>query len=127
MQVAKLADGLWWWTGEAEGRELGCLYLESPRAVTLIDPIVPPEDRDRFLDALDRDVERNGGRVEIVLTRELDVSELRGRYAATVHTASTDDVVVLGAGLAWVPARETLFVAVAADAGARIVSSASMP
>jgi hypothetical protein len=121
MQVAKLADGLWRWTGRAGDAELACLYVESPRAVTLVDPILPPEDRERFLHALDRDVERHGGRVEIVCTRELDVSELQERYAASVHAASTEDVVVLGAGLAWIPAHETLFVGAAA--GARIVKA----
>ena len=42
--------------------EVGSVYYEADDAVVLIDPIVPSEDRERFLDALDRDVERANGR-----------------------------------------------------------------
>ena len=66
MRVQKLGPGLWrWtalhpeWTSEEEwGEEVGCLYLETEDAVTLIDPLIPPEESVCFLEALDRDVAR---------------------------------------------------------------------
>ncbi len=47
---------------------MGCAYLETGDGVVLIDPLVPPEDEERFLGALDRDVERAGGTVHVLLT-----------------------------------------------------------
>ena len=75
MDVVELAPGLWRWTaphpdwspdddegGEGWGRDVGCLYLETPDALVLFDPLEPadPEERERFWRALDRDVERLG-------------------------------------------------------------------
>lgn len=70
MQVAEVAPGLWRWTGlhPEWGKEVGCAYLETADGVCLIDPLVPPEDEERFLRALDRDVERAGGSVHVLLT-----------------------------------------------------------
>ncbi len=70
MQVEEIDAGLWRWTGRhPEWRqEVACLYLETGDGVCLIDPLVPPEDEERFLAALDRDVERAGGAVHILLT-----------------------------------------------------------
>lgn len=76
MRVQKLRPGLWrWtalhpeWTPEDEwGEEVGCLYQETEDAVTLIDPLVPPEDSARFLEALDRDVARTACPVHILIT-----------------------------------------------------------
>jgi hypothetical protein len=119
VEVEKLDEGLWWWTGRVGGDELGSLYVETARAITLVDPVVPPEDSDRFLRALDRDVARHGGPVEIVLTRQMSVEELVARYAATLRADGSDDVLLLGGGLAWIPAHRTLFAG--ADTGARIV------
>jgi glyoxylase-like metal-dependent hydrolase (beta-lactamase superfamily II) len=98
MRVRELAPGLWWWTGlhpawtPADGgpegweQEVGCVYLETPAAVVLIDPLVPMEDRDRFLDALDRDVERVGLPVHVLLTvadHRRSCAELAERYGGT--------------------------------------------
>lgn len=74
--MQELRPGLWRWTGlhlawqegAAWAREVGCVYYEAPEHVVLIDPLVPPEDEQRFLAALDRDVERLGRPVAIVLT-----------------------------------------------------------
>lgn len=75
MDVTELAPGLWRWTaphpewspeadegGEGWGREVGCLYLETPGALVLFDPLAPEADgdRERFWRGLDRDVERLG-------------------------------------------------------------------
>jgi hypothetical protein len=65
--VQKIRPGLWRWTAlhpewtpeEEWGEEVGCLYQETEDAVTLIDPLIPPEDSARFLEALDRDVARS--------------------------------------------------------------------
>ena len=96
-------DGLWRWTGvhpeweptpeEGLPREVGCVYYEAEDAVVLIDPLVPPEDRERFLDALDRDVERAGRPVAIVLTcpwHARSASELADRYGGDVSQHGED-------------------------------------
>ena len=80
MRVQELSRGLWRWTGlhpewtpeqggpEGWEQEVGCVYYEAPEAVVLVDPLVPPEDEERFWRALDRDVERVGKPVRIILT-----------------------------------------------------------
>jgi glyoxylase-like metal-dependent hydrolase (beta-lactamase superfamily II) len=76
MRVQELAAGLWRWTAshpawspeEDWSEEVGCLYLETDDAIVLIDPLVPPEDSQRFFEALDRDVERAALPVHILIT-----------------------------------------------------------
>jgi glyoxylase-like metal-dependent hydrolase (beta-lactamase superfamily II) len=102
MLVEQLAPGLWRWLAphpdwepnpEPESpadwpREVGCVYYEAPAAVVLIDPLVPPE-RAAFLEALDRDVERLGRSVAILLTvswHERSAGELTTRYDASRET-----------------------------------------
>lgn len=70
MDVLEIAPGLWRWTGwHEEWREdVGSVYWETGDGVVLVDPIVPPEDADRFWRALDRDVARLGGRVHVLVT-----------------------------------------------------------
>jgi glyoxylase-like metal-dependent hydrolase (beta-lactamase superfamily II) len=80
MRVQELSPGLWRWTGlhpewtPAEGgpegweQEVGCVYYEAPEAVVLVDPLVPPEDEERFWRALDRDVERAAKPVHVLVT-----------------------------------------------------------
>ena len=127
MQVQELAPGLWRWTaphpgweaGAAPGspadwpREVGCVYYEASDAVVLIDPLVPPE-RESFLEALDRDVERLGRPVAIVLTvtwHERSAAELGARYGAGRDTpAAVVALRVEGAEetLYWLPEHGTL-------------------
>ena len=96
MNVAELAPGLWRWTalhpdwkpGDDWAQEVGCVYYEAAAATVLIDPLVPPE-RDRFFEALDRDVERRGSPVTILLTvtwHERSAAELTERYGAIEET-----------------------------------------
>jgi glyoxylase-like metal-dependent hydrolase (beta-lactamase superfamily II) len=100
MRVQEVAAGLWRWTGlhpdwkpedagpEGWEQEVGCVYYESPDAVVLVDPLVPPEDEDRFWRALDRDVERAGKPVRILLT-----VSWHGRSAEAIaarYSAATD-------------------------------------
>jgi glyoxylase-like metal-dependent hydrolase (beta-lactamase superfamily II) len=99
VQVTRLADGLWRWTalhpdwkpgdGGPDGweQEVSCVYLEAPDHVVLVDPLVPGDERGRFYEALDRDVERAGRPVAIAITCEShgrSAAELRERYDAEV-------------------------------------------
>jgi glyoxylase-like metal-dependent hydrolase (beta-lactamase superfamily II) len=103
MQVTRLADGLWRWTalhpdwkpgyGGPDGWEqvVSSVYLEAPDHVVLIDPLVPADERDRFYEALDRDVERAGLPVAITITcvsHGRSSAELRERYDADVWAPS---------------------------------------
>lgn len=95
MEVQRLEDGLWRWTARHPtlddptlGSEVGCVYAETDEATVLIDPLVPADqdDRERFFEALDRDVERLERPVAILLTcswHARSAAELRGRYATT--------------------------------------------
>jgi hypothetical protein len=54
----------------------------------LIDPLVPPEDPGRFFEALDRDVDRAGHPVRILLTtasHRRSAGQLQARYDATIE------------------------------------------
>lgn len=89
-ETIELAPGLWRWTaphpdwkeGDDWDQAVGCIYYEAPSTTVLVDPLVPPE-RDRFLEALDRDVERRGLPVSILLTvpwHQRSAAELAERY-----------------------------------------------
>ena len=97
MDVQQLADGLWRWTaphpnaahwpdfGPPVPPEVGCVYYEAPDAVVLFDPLLPSGDKETFLGYLDRDVERLGLPVSILLTaawHERSAATLRERYGA---------------------------------------------
>jgi hypothetical protein len=99
MEVQNLNDGLWRWTGLHPGwtpekggpegweREVGCVYYEADGAVALIDPLVPPENRERFLAALDGDVERAGLPVHVLLTvfwHARSAREIADRYGGEI-------------------------------------------
>src|SRR4051794_4249300 len=93
MDVQELRPGLWRWTArhpEWDDREVSSAYLETADALVLIDPLVPGDDAERFHRALDRDVERLGLAVAIVLTNpwhRRSSAELAQRYGAAVHVA----------------------------------------
>ena len=89
MDVHRIAPGLWRWTAYHEEwrKDVGCVYLETDDATVLFDPLVPPEDSERFLEYLDADVERAASPVHIVLTIYWHVrssAELAKRYGAEV-------------------------------------------
>jgi glyoxylase-like metal-dependent hydrolase (beta-lactamase superfamily II) len=105
MQVAEIESGLWRWTtghpawtmadGGPDGwaAEVASVYWETPEAVVLIDPLVPtePGERERFWRALDRDVERVGRPVVVLLTcpwHARSTAEIARRYGATVADPS---------------------------------------
>jgi glyoxylase-like metal-dependent hydrolase (beta-lactamase superfamily II) len=94
VDVVEIADGFWRWTGYHEEwkENVGCVYCETVDGVVLVDPLVPPEDTERFWRALDRDVERNGGRVHVLVT-------------VFWHTRSTAAMVERYAAQVWAPGR----------------------
>jgi len=102
MEVQELAGGLWRWTaphpdwrpGDEWGREVGCVYYEAPDAVVLIDPLVPAGEDERFWRALDRDVERAGSPVHVMLTlsdHRRSAGEVAERYGAATWTFSSGE------------------------------------
>jgi hypothetical protein len=93
MQVQELRPGLWRWTAahpqwdhaDHWGPEVGSVYAELPETLVIIDPLVPEEDEERFWTALDRDVERLGLPVHVLLTvhwHERSVAPVLDRYKA---------------------------------------------
>jgi glyoxylase-like metal-dependent hydrolase (beta-lactamase superfamily II) len=93
MEVERIAGGLWRWTGYHDEwkQEVGCLYVETPDGICLVDPLVPPEDRGTFLEALDRDVAQLGLPVHVLVTvfwHARSSTELADRYAAEVWAPS---------------------------------------
>ncbi|MFY9579888.1 MAG: hypothetical protein WAQ33_11220 [Gaiellaceae bacterium] len=94
MDVRELRPGLWRWAAAhpewEEGlhwpREVGSVYAELPEALAVIDPQVPEDATEEFWAALDRDVERLGRPVHVLLTvhwHERSVEAVLDRYDAT--------------------------------------------
>jgi hypothetical protein len=95
MDVQELRPGLWRWTAshpewdhaESWGPDVGSVYAELPKAVVLVDPIVPQDDEERFWAALDRDLERAARPLHVLLTvhwHERSVAAVLERYQATL-------------------------------------------
>lgn len=119
MEAQRIADGLWRWTaphpewkpGDDWDREVGCVYVETPEAVVLIDPLVPDDDPITFWGALDRDVSRLGRPVVVLLTcpwHERSAAEVAHRYSAS--RPEPDETLPAGVEPVPVPeVEETLF------------------
>ena len=93
VEVEEVAAGLWRWTGfHSEWKEaVGSVYYEAPDAIVLIDPLVPPDDADRFWKALDRDVKRAKKPVHVLITvfwHTRSTREVAERYGASVWAPS---------------------------------------
>jgi len=95
MDARALAPALWYWTaphpswrpGADWPEAVGCVYYEAPDAAVLIDPLLPRGEEEEFLRHLDRDVERLGRPVVILLTapwHRRSTAELAERYGAVV-------------------------------------------
>jgi glyoxylase-like metal-dependent hydrolase (beta-lactamase superfamily II) len=95
MQVGELAPGLWWWSTRhpdwqptySWDPEVRCFYVEAETATLIVDPLVPAHEAARFWDALDRDVERRGMPVAVLLTQAAhgrSSGEVASRYGAEV-------------------------------------------
>jgi hypothetical protein len=126
VQVQEIATGLWRWTGlhpawtPADGgpegweQEVGCYFYEAPEALVLFDPLVPMEDRDRFFEALDRDVGRSDKPVRILLTvdsHRRSSADLAKRYGGTIGELPADVEVAQSAWnelVFWIPAHHAL-------------------
>lgn len=95
MDVVQVDGGLWIWRTlfREWGHAVGCVYLETPDAIVLIDPLVPeePDEEARFWHALDRDVERCGVPVHVLVTvfwHTRSAARLVERYGARVHAVT---------------------------------------
>lgn len=119
MVVERIEDGLWRWTtphpawtpGEEWEQDVGCVYWEAGDGVVLVDPLVPVEapERARFLEALDRDVDRLGRPVVVLLTcdwHRRSADELAERYGARVLGPADDEPLPGEARAVRVPAAE---------------------
>jgi hypothetical protein len=95
MDVRELRPGLWRWTGahpewahaESWGPEVGSVYAELEEAVVVVDPLVPVDEEERFWAELDRDVDRAGRPLHVLLTvhwHERSVPAVLDRYHATL-------------------------------------------
>jgi len=123
VKVQRLREGLWRWTaphpewheGADWEQDVGCVYYEAPAATVLIDPLVPPE-RERFFDALDRDVRRRGLPVSILLTvpwHARSSTELAERYETTTQVPDGVEAFTLPdveETVWWLPEHATLVV-----------------
>lgn len=98
MKVQELRPGLWRWTAshpewehaENWGPEVGSVYAELPDSVVVVDPLIPADEEETFWSALDRDVERLGLPVHVLLTvhwHERSVATVLDRYKATLWRA----------------------------------------
>lgn len=92
MDVVEIAPRLWRWTGHHEEWEedVGSVYYATEDGVVLIDPIVPPEDSERFLETLER--EAAGLQVHVLVT-------------VFWHTRSAAAMVERYGARVWAPAR----------------------
>ena len=92
--MLEVAPGLWRWTAwHSEWKEdVGCVYYEAPDAVVLVDPLVPTDDPGPFWQALDRDVERAGTQVHVLVT-------------IFWHARSSGEIVRRYGGRLWAPSR----------------------
>jgi glyoxylase-like metal-dependent hydrolase (beta-lactamase superfamily II) len=116
VRVQEVAPGLWRWTGlhpewtpasagpEGWDQEVGCVYYEGPDAVVLVDPLAPPEDEERFWAALDRDVQRAGKPVRILLT--ISWHDRSAEAIAKRYGAATDGPLPAGVEAHAVPSGE---------------------
>ena len=95
MDVQELRPGLWRWTAshpqwdhaENWGPDVGSVYAELPGSLVVVDPLVPEDEEESFWTALDRDVERLGLPVHVLLTvhwHERSVATVLDRYKATL-------------------------------------------
>ena len=91
MEVMRVEEGLWHWTGSARenidaSASAGSIYYESPDALVLIDPVVPnTPHEEHFWKALDGDVARLGLQPVAIVTgvaHDDGVVAFEARYGA---------------------------------------------
>ena len=88
MQVHQYTEGLWRWSVGSRT----CAYIEHGDVMIVVDPVLPPEGDDlaRFRRAIARDVDRLGGPVHVVMTRN-------------GHPRDCDALVAMTSGIVWHP------------------------
>ena len=88
MQVHQYSDGLWRWSVGSRTSA----YIEHGDVMIVVDPVLPPEgdDLDRFRRAIARDVDRLGGAVHVLMTRN-------------GHPRDCDALVAMTGGAVWHP------------------------
>jgi glyoxylase-like metal-dependent hydrolase (beta-lactamase superfamily II) len=95
VDVHELAPALRYWVAphpawrpdDNWSEDVLCVYYEAPDALVLFDPLVPRGEEDEFWRALDRDVERLGMPVRVLLTapwHDRDTTLVVERYGADV-------------------------------------------
>ncbi len=97
MDVVRITPRLWRWTGYHEEwkDDVGCVYYETKDGIVLIDPLVPPEEPDRFLHTLDREVA--GQPVHVLVTifwHTRSAVAMVERYGARVWAPTTSRAAV---------------------------------
>jgi glyoxylase-like metal-dependent hydrolase (beta-lactamase superfamily II) len=129
MNAREIGPGLWHWTaphpawrsGADWPEDVGCVYYEAPDSVVLIDPLVPLGEEDTFWLALDRDVERAGLPVQVLLTapwHQRSAVDVSSRYGADVWAHPSGHVrLSLDAQAGELPAGVELFVPEGPDDG----------
>jgi glyoxylase-like metal-dependent hydrolase (beta-lactamase superfamily II) len=99
VDVERIAPGLWRWTGYHEEwkQDVGSVYCELGDCVVLVDPLVPPEDTERFWRALDRDLARMSAPVHVLVTifwHTRSAAAMVERYGARVWAPTTSRAAV---------------------------------
>jgi hypothetical protein len=132
-ELREIRPGLWRWTvphpdwrpdavpeGPADWpREVGSVLCEAADATVLIDPLVPADDRARFLGRLDRRARARGLPVAVLTTirfHRRSRDRLAERYRASTSRAKRslpagiESFPIRGAGetIFWLPAHRTL-------------------
>ena len=93
MPAEEVTPGLRVWTAPHPdlAERVWCTYVEVADATVLVDPLVPRDDDEPFLRALDADVERRGLPVQILLSarqHRRSADELSTRYGAEIWDGS---------------------------------------
>jgi glyoxylase-like metal-dependent hydrolase (beta-lactamase superfamily II) len=99
VDVLEIAPGLWRWTGYHEEwkQDVGSVYCEMDDCVVPVDPLVPPEDTERFWRALDRDLARTRAPVHVLVTifwHTRSAAAMVERYGARVWAPTTSRAAV---------------------------------
>ncbi len=93
MEVVKITPRLWRWTGYHEEwkQDVGCVYFETEDdGIVLVDPLVPPEEPERFLGTLDSEVAASPVHVLVtIFWHTRSAAALVERYGAHVWAPTT--------------------------------------
>jgi glyoxylase-like metal-dependent hydrolase (beta-lactamase superfamily II) len=97
VDVVSITPRLWRWTGYHEEwkEDVGCVYYKTKDGIVLIDPLIPPEEPDRFGSTLDREVA--GQPVHVLVTifwHTRSAAAMVERYGARVWAPTTSRAAV---------------------------------